>query len=192
MQTTLCGQPPKVLQNFNVFQNEDEVNLLWTINAGNICLGIDIERAIGSSAFVRIGTIAGICGSPIENVSYAFVDDSPMSHTYSRYRLNMGVLGYSPEIAIRFVENSDFALVITPNPNGGNMILHFPKPLPFQGKAEFYLADGKLCDVITLSGNVNNYSISLNHQGEEHGTIYVVIKNNEGRIFASGKFIYVK
>src|SRR5690606_31968292 len=83
----LWGQTAKVLSQFEVFQNGDYVNLVWTMNAGNTCLGIDIERSVEGGPFERTGIINGICGSPVASVSYAYIDEQPVAHTYMHYRL---------------------------------------------------------------------------------------------------------
>lgn len=182
-------QPMKVLSQFEVFQSGKEINLIWTMNAGNTCLGIDIERSIGGEPFVRIGIINGICGSPTDNASYAFTDNQPSSNTFMSYRLNMGTLGISEEVEIRFIDASKQSVLITPNPSNGYIILDFPHDIPKDCILEVYHTDGRLLDAYGLS---EGKKIVVQHMGEEHGLLILAVKNKSGQILASGKLVYQK
>ena len=59
-----------VLNYFNAQVLNAQVVLNWEVRIGNTCDGIEIQHSTDSISFVKIGEIAGVCGSKIENIAY--------------------------------------------------------------------------------------------------------------------------
>jgi hypothetical protein len=89
------------IDEFKAEQIAGGVFLQWTLKAGSICKGIQIEREKETSGeFVQIGAIEGVCGDVAEPVSYSFLDTSPQLGETNTYRLGLGGFGSTGIIQI--------------------------------------------------------------------------------------------
>ena len=84
------AQHNSILDNFTVFENNENVYLNWTIISGSTCNGIQIYRSTDNLSFTQIGSIARICGSSSQPRNYAFTDNNPEKNKFNCYRLELG------------------------------------------------------------------------------------------------------
>jgi hypothetical protein len=89
------------IEEFKAEQIAGGVFLQWTLKAGSICKGIQIEREKEKSGeYIEIGAIEGVCGDVSEPVSYTFLDTSPLLGETNTYRLGLGGFGSTGSIQL--------------------------------------------------------------------------------------------
>jgi hypothetical protein len=96
--------------------NSGGISVDWTIQSGNTCDGIDVERSTDSLNFVTVHHIEGICGSIDSPVSYHWFDPSPPELATAYYRLRLGFFGHSMVRSIFYGQLSGSSQRIYPNP----------------------------------------------------------------------------
>ncbi len=121
----ILAQDQPILGKFLITKVGSDVYLNWTINAGSICSGIEIERSTDSIAFENIGNIAGTCGSISEAVTYNFTDKSPITNKKNYYRLIFGGTQISKVISIEFIDVEKLGYQIRPHPLLDNSVIYF-------------------------------------------------------------------
>lgn len=104
------------LDDFSVFQYEEEVYLSWIIARGNTCNGISIERSADNVHFEEINYIPGVCGSATSPQPYSFSDKHPLKNQVNYYRLELGLQGYSETRSIEYLYVEKNGFQIRPNP----------------------------------------------------------------------------
>lgn len=100
----LSSQDPIELDKFGAYKSGNSVLLHWTIRAGSICNGIEIQRSNGSGDFYKIGEVLGICGNPEAAKSYTFTDLAPLKNQRNYYRLILGGFQVSEIVSIEYIE----------------------------------------------------------------------------------------
>jgi hypothetical protein len=112
----------QVLTSLSALQDGSRVVLSFTMAAGNTCSDIEILRSADSLSFQVIGSIAGVCGSTTNDVSYSYIDPAPPENSVIYYRLDLKTLGFSEIIRIRtFTGNESFILYPVPATTGMNI-----------------------------------------------------------------------
>jgi len=177
------AQNPAV-SNFSGVQYKDSVLLSFVMNKGYSCNGINIERSEDSLNFYLIGDIQGVCGNPDFEVSFLFVDKSPLQNADNFYRLDFGNLGNSEIIKIRFTKFNIAGYLFFPNPCNGNCSLYFENPKNSEVEFLLFHFSGKLIEHKKQRGT----QISINTGKFSSGIyFYRLIKNDEIKI--AGKFV---
>ncbi len=92
-----------ILEKFTATEVNDDIVLNWTIEQGSTCNGIDITRSSDSLNFILIGDIEGICGDQEKSIPYTFVDENPIRNQINYYRLELGSVGSSDIISIKYI-----------------------------------------------------------------------------------------
>ena len=169
---------------FTAQQINDSVLLSITVNAGNLCNGLDIQRSTDAINYISIGDIQGICGSPNDDVSYTFIDKSPVFNKIIYYRVNTPGYGYSQVASILLRKFSSFDYFLYPNPAS----VYF--------NLEFENNDRSSCDISihNTSGNIvyktttNEKIVRVDTKKLDAGVyLFSVLKNNQKQI--TGKFL---
>ena len=101
---------------FTLTEVPGKVILDWTMNLGQTCNGIDITRSTDGINFSVIGNIQGVCGSSSEEVSYFFIDESPVPNQINSYRLTLGNLGPSQTLSVEIINLEGQGVQVRPNP----------------------------------------------------------------------------
>ena len=156
-----------ILNYFRINLSGDQVYLSWEISGGNTCNGINIYRSTNDTDYVKIGDIAGVCGSLDFPQSYNFIDDDPVSNAYNYYRIELGVQGTSNSISVHYIdlENSDY--VLYPNPVEENSVIYFDNPDNLSYDYRVYDMQGNLITslVITQGSEFPVGNAVLNQKG---------------------------
>lgn len=147
------------LDNFSVFQHNDEVYLSWTISKGNSCNGIQIERSTDNQTFEIIGYIPGICGSPNFSQPFSHIDEKPQENQVNYYRLELGLQGYSETRQIEFLSVDDDGFQIRPNPAVDQARIVFENNRGELHELEIYSLSGRLVE--RISGNDNYFELPV-------------------------------
>ena len=100
----------------------DGIYLEWTLTAGNTCQGIRIERAAPGEAFKEVGNIEGICGSIDRDEDFTFLDNTPIGGIQNRYRLLLGLSGYTEEISIQYFNVGEEGFLLAQSEDGIRLI----------------------------------------------------------------------
>ena len=94
-----------------LFRREDMVFSEWMR-----CNGIQIFRSTDKINFIKIGDIAGVCGSTSAPQPYDLTDINPVKNSFNYYRLELGGSGISDIIGIEIIELEYSGYQIRPNP----------------------------------------------------------------------------
>lgn len=178
--STVNAQP--VLNYFNAQVLNAQVVLNWEVRIGNTCDGIEIQHSTDSISFIKIGEIAGVCGSKIENIAYQFIHPFPQKNRLNYYRLGLGGFGYSE---LETVEVLDFknGYILRPNPINDKVQLTFEKDL---GKFQLRIFD--LQGHVVLDSQEQGASIHLNTDDWTPGIYLFAIQSNKIQII-TGRMI---
>ena len=95
---------PLLIENFTGTQFNNSIVINFTLVKGNTCSDTEVQRSTDGINFIVIYTIAGLCGSTQENVSYTITDNSPVPNSINYYRINLRSLGLSDIIKVRYIE----------------------------------------------------------------------------------------
>jgi len=118
-----------MLDNYTGIYSEGNVILQWTLNRGQTCNGTVIFRISGNGPTVKIGEIAGECGSPSEARRYTFVDESPVPGVVNDYTLELGIWGRTEPALSLFVPGPGVnGFIISPHPVTPESRLYFSNP----------------------------------------------------------------
>ena len=118
------AQQDELLVNFTAQQIETSIHLAFTVRGGITCLGTQVERSADSLQYEVVGNIPGVCGNSVSDETYFFEDTAPVPNRFNFYRINVGNLGASYAIKIRFTDyGNDF--VVLPDPSGDFITVDF-------------------------------------------------------------------
>jgi hypothetical protein len=101
---------------FSVSQENNVVEIGWTIQVGNLCNGTHILRSVDGSDFVEIAEIEGICGSEVTDEKYGVIDPAPIYNAENTYVLLFGFSQYSEERSVFVGYTDPNQLYVSPNP----------------------------------------------------------------------------
>lgn len=139
----LFAQHP-ILDDFTVFQYNEDIYLSWTISRGSTCNGITIERSDNGSDFYVIHYISGVCGSADFAQNYSFIDKNPVPNAENYYRLELGLQGYSETVSLRFISPGEEGFMLYPNPASDFINVRFSNQS----------GQDHLLEVVSVAGNV--------------------------------------
>lgn len=110
----MAQKPHPILRSFSAVKQPNGIALRWVILGGEQCDGTRVFRAEDQGNFEQIEHIEGICGSQVVDVTYSYFDNSPVSNTYNRYKLEMGLQGFTDTVIVFFEDfGADNLLVQT-------------------------------------------------------------------------------
>lgn len=105
-----------LLVNFNGRQIDNYIRLTFTVHSGVTCSGTAVERSKDTIHFETIGIMPGVCGSSSSEETYMFDDSFPQKNQFNYYRINLGQLGNSYAIKLRYIDyGNEFAIVSYPS-----------------------------------------------------------------------------
>jgi hypothetical protein len=174
-----------ILDDFSVFQFEDEVYLSWVIGRGNTCNGITIERSTDGQFFEEIGHIPGICGSPDFAQPYSHSDKHPAKNQVNYYRLELGLQGYSEVRSVEFVYVGNEGFQIRPNPAVDQFRILFNNRLGHQHQLEIFSVSGALVE--QHQSDSNQFELNVSNM---NGGLYLLrLTNTQNQRVHSGRLI---
>jgi hypothetical protein len=178
----------QILDDFSVFQFEDEVYLSWVIGRGNTCNGITIERSTDGQFFEEIGHIPGICGSPDFAQPYSHSDKHPAKNQVNYYRLELGLQGYSEVRSVEFVYVGNDGFQIRPNPAIDQCRILFNNRLSHQHQLEIFSVSGALLE--QHQSNSNQFELNVSNL---NGGVYLIrLTNTQSDKVFSGRLIVAR
>lgn len=172
------------LSEYFAIRQGDYVYLRWTIRAGNTCVGTRIQKAVDDQNFELIGEISGVCGSPDRPVSYEYYDTVPEIGKLNLYRLEMGPLGISDPVAVKFILYNSAGYSIQPNPVTDVSKIYIENPGNSFHILKIYNSAGRL--IIEKTTNGDNFLIM---RSEIKSGIYVFRIETTSEFISSGKII---
>jgi hypothetical protein len=178
------AQDAIVLDGFIGVPQTGQVQLRWTISAGQTCNGTFIERSTDTVRWDKIGEIPGVCGSSAAPVPYNFIDNSPVSNTVNFYRLELGGQGYSAMVGIPYYDYSENGYVLIPNPLYDIGTLYFGTSEIESFTISIFDITGKL--VQQAKGTGGNFVIKADEKPTGN---YIFVIARQGKKNVSGKFI---
>jgi hypothetical protein len=173
-----------ILDGFVGVPQTGQIQLRWTISAGQTCNGTIIERSTDILHWEKIGEIPGVCGSSATPVPYNFIDNSPVNNRVNYYRLELGGQGYSFVVGIPYYDYSENGFVLIPNPVHDKADLYFSTSETESFKISIFDIAGKL--VQEDKGSGGNYQIRVS---EKPAGTYLFVIMRQGKKNVSGKFI---
>lgn len=164
-----------VFSDFNAHQFGDSVHIQWTLNAGNTCFDMQVERSVDGGLFAEIFTVPGLCGAT-EDLHYEFFDAEASAGPLF-YRIT-GSSGFyvSDTVKVNFIalENQDF--IIFPNPASDVIQIGISAFLEQPFYVELYDVQSK----VLYSYTGNSYLQSINVQNIFSGFYFVKITDSKG------------
>lgn len=174
----------------NAFNEGDKNFISITIEKGNTCQGIYIERSMDSVTFNEIGRIAGICGSADFDQNYQFTDNFPIPDKVIHYRVRFGSNGpVSRVVSIMYVAIKSDGYKLTPNPVTDNATLYFDNPDNYTYKFEVYDANGKAA--LTMNG-IKADKVVFSAAALQPGTYSFRLSSTASKKGITGKFVVNK
>ena len=161
------------LDDFSVFQYEEDIYLSWVVSKGNTCNGILIERSSDNVQFEEINYISGVCGNPSYPQPFSFVDAHPLKNQFNYYRLKFGLQGYSETRSFEYLYLEDDDFQIRPNPAVDRVLLMFENTNIREHVVQIYSLRGKLI----LEHITNNSIFGMGLKGVPAGVYIVRITN---------------
>ncbi len=180
------GQGPHpILKNFFAQQQDEDIYLQWTIDKGQTCNDIVIERAGNAKSYEKIGFIAGVCGSPDQEMVYRFTDTIPLKNQQNHYRLELGSQGYSESVSVKPIITGKDGYHVVKNPVQNNLDIYFEDK------------GSKTLQIYDLNGNQH---LLRSFSGQEfseplHGFspgLYIFRVETDDRNIINGKFVLTK
>lgn len=142
---TVAGAQRIELDSFVAHQKNDQIRLTWTLRSGFICNGIEIQRsAKPEDDFEYVGDIQGVCGSPVENVTYRFTDQPLPGFGRYYYRLKLGLQGFSDVISIHYLNYRSDCYSVFPNPVSKHSRIQLCDEAVGKGALSIYDASGNI------------------------------------------------
>lgn len=144
---------PVQLSNFDVFQQKNTAEVVWTTDAEQNSSHFEIERSQNSNYFKKIGQI-GAAGFSSNIKTYRFVDKTPETgKNYYRLR-SVDLNGESKYSEIRMVNFSgSVSINVGPNPAQANTTLKAISPAETPVMIIFSDATGR--EALSMIGNLN-------------------------------------
>ncbi len=180
----LKAQESNALDALSALENNSNVYLRWTMKAGNTCNGIRIYRSLDTTSFRAIGQINGICGSSTENISYDFIDESPVINAINYYTIELGSLGFSKIISIEVLDFKN-GILVRPQPTYTTVELVFRNDLNDDYIVQLYNLQGKV--LLEKSTNTDRLELDLNYHPK--GIYLYKIYNIEKGDLSTGKIV---
>jgi outer membrane protein assembly factor BamB len=151
------GQESPFLSNFTATEINGNVYLHWTINTGNTCNGISIQRSTDGILFTEIYNIAGVCGNIFSPQTYDHTDADPIANKISYYRLDLGNVGFSETVSIEIIDIAANGYQVRPNPFRNSAVIYFDNDSRHNQLFNVYNANGQL--VYSIETNSDQISI---------------------------------
>lgn len=173
------------LDDFSVFQHDNEIYLSWVIAKGNSCNGISIERSNDDVHYAEIEYIPGVCGSPSYPQPFSFIDEHPLPNEVNYYRLELGLQGYSETRQLEFIRIDDSGFQLRPNPASDQTLILFNNSRSQQFDVEIYSLTGALME--RRSSNTSDILLDVSHF---NGGVYMLqlINRESGKTY-SGRLV---
>ena len=181
----ILAQDQPILGKFLITKVGNDVYLNWTINAGSICSGIEIERSTDSLAFANIGNIAGTCGSISEAISYDFTDKAPITNKRNYYRLIFGGTQVSKVISIEFINVEKLGYQIRPHPLVDNAVIYFENNKKSAHQIDFYASNGSLMHSLTVTSD----KFEIQRSTFSAGLYHFIISNKDNYALITGSLL---
>jgi hypothetical protein len=171
----MAQRPHPILTEFSGFRQDDGIMLKWVIAGGNQCNGISIYRALEQGGFVRVGNIAGICGSTDSDETYTFLDTTALRNRDNSYRLELGWQGYTEVITVFFSDLSLGRHARLTDPVDGSVRFIFDNPRQLPVNIELF----DIAGVAVIRETTRNTEFLLRQDGLRPG-VYIYRIGTDG------------
>ena len=179
------AQHNPILDNFSVFENNGKVFLNWAITLGSTCNGIQIYRSADNTNFIKIGDIAGICGSSSSPTPYNFTDNNPEKNKINCYRLELGGNGSSEILSLEIIDIASGGFQIRPNPVSTEAKIYFDNNKKQEHQFMLYNMSG----ISVLTTTTKEDFFLLNSVLLQSGIYLFTISTNENLPTIQGKLL---
>lgn len=170
---------------FKAKQVNDNIQISFTINAGNQCSDVEIERSIDSVDFQTLYSLPGICGNASADATYFHSDPSPYKNVTNYYRLKIGFQGFSRIISVQFFAPDKDGYLLISNPDGSATLL-FDNNTSAVYNFELFSMDGRLTQFITgITGN----HLTVHKNNSAQGIHFFRLKKENEKTI-TGKLIF--
>jgi len=178
------GQLDSILKVFTAIVDDDQIIINWTMAGGYQCNGTVIERSVDGETFYRIGDIPGLCGDPVSDESYSYVDTAPQINNVNFYRLNLQFYGVSFVIQRSIYDLNGGGYLILPNPIISSGRIKFENPIKEEHVLQLFSMNGQM---IYIEESNEDYFI-LDSAIKPKGIYLFVIRSESGK-FIRGKIV---
>lgn len=184
------GQKPHpILRSFSAVKQPNGIALRWVILGGEQCDGTRVFRAENQGAFEQIEHIEGICGSQSVDVAYNYFDNNPAPNTYNRYKLEMGLQGFTDTVIVFFEDFGADNLLVQSNYASGSYRVLFSNDNNRDAILQVYNPAGNLLLEQQTTNNDIQFSLAGLPAGLYIFTISGVSQEDlRGKVYFSGRW----
>lgn len=184
--SSLCSfsQSTRVIR-FDVIPTDEDKKALirWTMDAGSTCLDFVVERSADNLNFQEVYFYPGVCGDEEEEVSYSWIDPSPIQFTTSYYRLKLDQIEFS--LVSELILSSRLGgkeILSYPNPSNGAFTIEFLNPKRQAFTISVFSPHGiKIFEEKETSGNFRDFNLPE----LERGVYYINVNFEDASSFAT-------
>lgn len=162
------------------------VHILWTMESGRTCDGIEILRKTSAGDFISLGEIEGICGDISSPVDYLFVDEAPVSGVVNDYRLRIGFNGLTDIVSQYHLDFDGQQFRVLHDIDGSRLTIVPNGPLIQTSIVDLLSSDGRVVDSFVLDSDGRS-EYPLDALG--HGVYFLRIQD-QGRLLFSYRFVH--
>lgn len=183
-----CIILPIGLTNFNVYSNENAINLSWEVYSELDNAFFTVERSLDGNNFTPIATIQSI-GNHSQTHTY-YAQDRSIETENLYYRLSAtDINGETTVLAVKYfkgkVASDNEQFLVYPNPSKDVVNFEFNYPMAeAQAKVEIYNVTGSVYESTsyTIQNGLNNLSYSFEHLPEGN---YIIRVTTPYRVYTS-------
>jgi hypothetical protein len=171
------------LESFILFQNNDQIDVIFTLSAGYTCIGMTLQRSSNGVNFKDVKTIFGVCGSLEFPSRYQITDDNPIKNQENHYRILLGHNDISEVKSLPFIGHGDKKYLLRDYGNQKEIVLkEFHRNL----NLTIISIDGSMIE----SREVNSKNILLNSSNYHRGIYLIVIRDESHNTIFSEKIYF--
>lgn len=151
------------------------MHIQWTLDAGNTCFDMQVERTMDAVLFTEIFTVPGLCGAT-EDLYYEFFDAEPSAGPlYYRITGSSGIY-VSDTVKVNFIALGNQDFIIFPNPASDVIQIGISAFLEQPFFVELYDMQSR----VLYSYTGNSYLQSITVQNMFSGFYFVKITDSRG------------
>ena len=161
------SQSPRIARHSIKATNNNNVLVVWTMNAGSTCPSLVVERSLDNINFRPVYTYPSVCGDSDVEVSYSWTDTNPQLYAINYYRLNLDDIEFTIPIAIDLQSILQGKRIITyPNPSSGSLKVELRNTENQNFDVEIFDNHGSLVHTIkSVSGRVYELNLADRENG---------------------------
>jgi len=176
----------EIIGSLEAQQQNTGIRISFTVNAGNQCSDVGVQRSADSVNFISLYTFSGICGSASFDVGYTFTDESPLQNVSNYYRLKIGTQGFSTVISAHFFAPGVNGYLLVQSADGKSLTILFNNPNAALHSFGLFDFNGRLLQ--TRSG-ITEQAVELRAENISAGIYFFRLRRENGTLISGKVFL---